>query len=379
MLHKIISILFIILISNASLADDVLIIKNIKTSASNKNATLARNQALEKGQIKAFQELVKIYYPNAEKKASSFTESQIFNTVEGFKLSKEKRSATNYYVQMTVKFSKSHVNSLMNNFGAVFTNNQINQDEITDTRVEKEELQEVEAKPKAMNSLLIPVLEENNITYWIEDENKWLTFWQEKLKTSGSNQFTLPIGDLEDISLLNENMLNKNIIDLSSLYDKYSINNIALVKIKVNENESDHDFSLSLNYLNRFNHSWQEYTFPITDKEELNAAMQQYYQEMFKFKFKATDNSSNPLSIRELQTIIVDFPIENISDWSNLEQILSNITPITNVSLEKINLKYYRFSLTYIIEFEELNNILRNYRLTLQNEYNGRFVLLKGE
>ncbi len=78
MLHKIITALFFIFFSYAAAADEILIIKNVKVSASDKNSSIARNIALEKGQVRSFQELIKRHYPAASDKASRFSEAQIF-------------------------------------------------------------------------------------------------------------------------------------------------------------------------------------------------------------------------------------------------------------------------------------------------------------
>lgn len=382
MLNKIIILLLTTLISSITLANDVLIIKNVKISASNKNAGLARTEALEKGQLKAFQELVKLYYPNVAGKAINFTEAEIFNTVEGFKLSKEQRSSTNYFAQMTVKFSKEQIEKLMNNIGGNFSNNQIKeeeQNEIIQKETIVEENKTDDSMSIAMDTLLIPLLEENGTINWFDDENKWLEFWHNKSKNTTSNKFTLPIGDLEDISLLNENILNKNLIELASLYEKYSINNIALLKLKINDSNLEQKYSLSVDYINRFSHSWQHCNFPAIEKTELSSVMQEYYQEMLKFQFKTTESFSDSLTTIKPQIITIDFPIEHISDWTTLEQILSNIKYISNINLEIISTKYYRFSLTYIVELEKLNEILKSYKLKLQDEYNGRYSLIKGE
>ena len=52
---------------------------------------------------------------------SKLNKDKMLDTVEGFELSEEKRSATNYLAKLKVKFNREDVDKLMNSLGAVFT------------------------------------------------------------------------------------------------------------------------------------------------------------------------------------------------------------------------------------------------------------------
>jgi hypothetical protein len=380
MFHKIIIAFLIVCYSFVALADEVLIIKNVKVSASDKNASLARNIAIEKGQIRSFAELVKLYYPDASDRATKFSDAQIFNTVEGFELLEEKRSASNYFAKMNVKFSRKQVDKLMSGLGANFSTKAVKQEEVIIRSEPEIESVPVMVAAPAMDTLVVPVFESNEMLYWFDDENIWLNFWQEKLKHVTSNQFTLPLGDLEDISLLNKNILNKNIIDLSSLFERSGVNNIALLKLKLIDHDNQQHYILSVDYINRFSHAWQQYTFSGSgNAKDSKTSMSEYYQEMLKFQFNASQSFADSLATIAPQSIIVDFPIKQILDWSALEQILTSQKYITNVELERINFNNYRFSLTYNIKFEKLHELLNRYNFILQESQDGRYALIKGE
>lgn len=373
--YKIITALLFTFFSFFAIADEVIIIKDVKISASDKNSSLARNNAIEKGQIRSFHELVKLHYPNATHKANKIREEQIFNTIESFELADEKRSSTHYFAKISVRFSKSQVEKLMTDLGGKFA-------EAAQPNIAVEpalNTQPISASLPTMDSLIMPIFEQDGTSYWFDDENTWLNFWQKKLAHSTSTQFTLPIGDLEDIAIINKTILNKNIIDLSPLFGRYGINNIALVKLKRSENDSQPNFSLQVDYINRFNSSWQQHIFPQISNSDINFIMMQYYQEIQKFSFNSGQTFADSLVTKEPQTIIIDFPIKQISDWLALEQVLANIKYVTQIELERVNLHAYRFNLTYNIELEKLHNLLRSYNFILQDAEDGRYALIKGE
>ena len=67
-------------------AGEVYVIDNIKISANAKSANIARNNAVEKGQLKAFQELLKLHYPDAQSKFNSLDKENISATIESYEL-----------------------------------------------------------------------------------------------------------------------------------------------------------------------------------------------------------------------------------------------------------------------------------------------------
>ena len=364
-----------IFISITSYATEILNIKNIKISAAAKNATIARNLAIENGQVKAFYELVKLHYPAALNKIDKLNQTEIFNTIEGFELSEEKRSSTQYFAKMSVNFNDKNLTKIMNELGARYK-------EYTEPKsIEKDT--ETQIKPQTevdtprLNSLIIPVFEKDGQAYWFDDENTWLTFWQKKLLDSTDNQFTLPIGDLEDFSFLNKTMISKNIIDLAPLFERYNVNNIAILKLKIIDDMQGNNIALQVNYINRFNPSWQQHDFLNLQEEDLNSALLNYYTQLQDYKFNKTQDFINSLDTVAPKTITINFSIENLLSWIELEHNLSNVKFITNVELKEMNLKNYLFNLTYNIEFDNLQKLLLKHQLVLEDDGENNYTLIK--
>ena len=385
MFNKIFVVLTICLVSFISSASNVYVVKNVKISATDKTASVARNIAIEKGQIRAFQELAKQHYHAAVNKTASLGNQAILNVVEGFELSEERRSATNYFAKLNVRFNREQVDELMKKLGASYTEAAIKEKVAKEESLQAEEIHShlpVSTGGATLVSLVVPVFEQNGKHYWFEEDNIWLNFWHKKLLGKTNEKFILPVGDLEDLALLNKNILTKNLIDLSDIFEKYSVNNIILLRLNADhESEQMHHVTLQINYLNKFHHSWQQHNFTELEGSDLTPLLAQYHEELQQFQFNSNQDHlvkiTDDLAMIPAQTIIVEFLIEKLSDWVQLEQVLAKIKYITKVDLQEINSRNYHFALTHNIELSDLKTLLAKYKFILQEKNEKLFTITK--
>lgn len=363
-------------------ASEVYVIKNIKISASNKSASIARNEAIEEGQLKAFRGLVKLHYPDAQSKISQINKDDILSLVEGFELSEERRSATNYYAKLKVKFSRPHIDKLMQDLGASFSGaiktpsveevTELSQPTPINTIPEK-------VTQKNFTTLVIPVFINKDKEYWFDDDNPWLDTWQKKNLDA---KFILPVVDLEDLALINKNIIHKNVIDLTSLFKKYGVNNIALYTVEDRQQGQDHHIVSKVNYINKYLYSWQAYHFADGTGLDLSQLLNKSYNDIQNFNFNSDLDACcsiiDDLATVEPQTIMINFQVAKISDWLSLEQIIKRINYISNMQLERVTLNNYYFSLTFNISIDGLKNLFSKYGFDL-TEQDKEFSLVKTE
>lgn len=387
MRNKILSFVYIILFGLSAYANEIYNVKSVKIHASDKNASIARNIAIERGQITAFEILVKRHFPEA--KVSSFKTNDILNIVAGFELSEEKISATSYSAKINVKFSKKLVDSLMKESGAKFHQkaSSVRSEEQTIISKPKEvpEAQEQAvqsdiAKPTLV-TLVVPVVELAGKTHWFEDDNNWLEFWHKKIFSNKLQaKFILPVGDLEDLSVLNKNILNKNIYDLTELFDRYSVNNIALVKVGDLANTPYH-LSLQMNYINKYNPIWQQHNFADITGEDLKVLFNQAFDEIANFSFISNPQDIIPkgktLEITKSNKITVNYTTGHFSDWVYLETLMNKSDYIDNFILVSMSLNQYKFSFEYKISFIDLQKWLLTHKLSLEDLGNNDFILTR--
>lgn len=370
-LRLIISIcLFLSAITLSALEDFV--VKDIKITGNNKNASIARNTAIEQGQIHAFSKLIKLYYPTILEESRNFTNDEILGTVEGFELSGEKRSTTNYIAKMNVRFDRASVDNLLGAASFKKRNDQLAEINHENHKYPVEQFPETISTP-TMVTLLVPVYRKNNYSIWFEDENIWLNFLYKKLEKISGTKFLLPLGDLEDIALLNKNLLSKNLLSLSSIFERYNINNVALVELDESEQNSLHKAELKINYINKFHRNWQQYIFPAMESPDLNLLMQTAFSELDKFKFNASEHETNLPQLSsdsqpfEKQTIFINFTIEKLEDWIELEKKLLKISRVSNIDLQQVSLKNYRFALGLTLSIDDLKEALLTNGFVLEN------------
>lgn len=383
-------------------ASDVYIIKNIKISSNNKIASVARSEAVENGQLRAFTGLVKLHYPDALSKIKSIDKEDILSLVESFELSNERRSATRYMAVLRVRFSRSHVDQLMDSIGVSFTEASAAKRPIESDKIDNSVNNEIEipqavvpingsssiaqedSQPQAvlnptLVTLVVPVFIENNQEYWLdEDKNLWFKFWQNKLAKENSAKFVLPLGDLEDLILLNKKITQKNLIDLAPLFDKYNVNNIAVYTLDDSTEGEKHFASIRVDYINKFYYSWQNRKFTAFAAEDTNNLLTKSYEISSEFDFSDNKYQDNNVNFQEIKPykIEIEFPIEKISDWIAFKNLLSDVRYISEIKLDKMTIKQYNFSCVANISIENLKELFKKYNYLLE-EQDGKFNLLK--
>lgn len=368
----------IIFLSFFSSAAEIYTVKSVKVVASNKSASIARNIAIENGQIKAFHILVKQHFPDAAGEIGNISNESILNTVAGFEISNEKKSATNYLATLNVKFNKLQLDKLMKNLGveAKFSEKEM----LPENKVTENSLPQAVTSP-TLNSLIIPVYENQAKLQWIdEDNNPWHNYLNSKISglLTKNPKFTLPVGDIEDLSIINKNILNRNIIDLDQLMEKYNVNNILLAKLFSVQEDSQVHYELQLNYINKFNPKWQQHNIDNLSGEKEVEIMKIAYEAIENYDYSKTYTKiKQNFNLTSIHNIIIDFNIDLISDWIHLEKILKESEYIENIKLRNMNLNKYKFSIDYKISYLDLVAFFNNNNYELTEEQNSNYKLSK--
>jgi hypothetical protein len=364
-------IVLLLSFSLQSVATEVYNVKAIKVSTTNQSASIAKNLAIEKGQIQAFQVLVKQHYPNAFEASMNLDKQKIIDTVVSFDLYDERRSTTNYFTKLNVRFNRDKIDKLMKELGASFNPGKIKNtaDDIT--------LPSTNAP--TMNTLLIPVLQQSQRVYWPDEENNWSQFWDKKLQTIHNSKFILPLSDLEDMELLNKDILKANISELKGLMDRYNVNNVAILKLSEEKKQPTSSFPMQVNYISKYHPAWQQHNFNDITGNNFNEVMEESYKLINSFQFSAGQNyfAENKINVTSPNKIIINYSIEKLSDWLDLENMLRQSRYISNMNLTKVSIYEYDFSFTYNISFSDLQMLLNTYNFDLKDNGEGKFLLMR--
>ena len=232
-----------------------------------------------------------------------------------------------------------------------------------------------------MITIIIPVFEQDGQTYWIEDENEWLNFWHHKISSTDlKGKFILPVGDIEDLSILNKNILNRNIIDLSKILERYNANNIALVRLGNVSGDINYHLTLQLNYINKYNAAWHKHNFADLEGNDIKMLFEQAYQKINEAVFSTDNNhliNNAKYGITRVNKISIDYMTDKFSDWVYLEKLLTKSNYIDGLELQSMNINKYKFIIAYKISLLDLQDLLKKANFILQDQGNDKFILMR--
>lgn len=188
-------------------------VENVESDVTDESAVKAREKALMEGQRKALHLLLKRLTGTStawEAAFNSLKDSDISNLVEDFEITQEKSSSVRYIVTLTYRFKKYAIHEFLSRFGIV--------------------PQEIETPENPL--LVIPVLKVGTKYYLWEDDNLWRTLWQEESLSSSNIPLRIPLGDLEDIQILDApQATNLNLRALGQIADRYKAAGGAIVVV----------------------------------------------------------------------------------------------------------------------------------------------------
>lgn len=186
-------------------------IENIESDVTDESAVKAREKALLEGQRKALELLLQRLSGTStswETEIKSLKDSDISNLVADFEVTQEKSSTVRYIATLTYRFKLHAINELLARFGII-------------------------PHERSIPSLLIiPILKIGTKQYLWEDENVWRMLWQEGTLSSSNIPLRIPLGDLEDIQILDSSQaMALNLPALDQMAERYKATGGAIVVV----------------------------------------------------------------------------------------------------------------------------------------------------
>merc|ERR1711991_163635 len=172
-----------------------------------------KNEIIEKGFLKAFNELIFSIVQSKDKvKLQNTSINQIKGLIETFSIIEEKFIDEIYYLTLNVSFNKKNIFDLLESKN-VFP-----------------------SLPFKKNFLFIPVfVDQNKNQVSMFSESKLFTKWNLDNKKYSLLNYVLPTQDLDDFSLIKTNINNLETYDFKEIINKYNINDhIIMIVFKDN-------------------------------------------------------------------------------------------------------------------------------------------------
>jgi hypothetical protein len=296
--------------------DDKFKVNNIYVDEIGKDADEARQTAISKAQRKAFD----ILLYRLESQDLKYSDKEVTKLVSGIEFDKERFSERRYRANLNISFNPEYTLFLLKKKEAKNTG---------DTE-----------KPKDKYSfLIIPLFTENGTNILWQPENIWLDMWRE-YSTNANVEIKTPLGDLEDITLLNmENIGSLPAEKIEFLQAKYKADKVIIAQIIYDYQTiaDEVSFELMIRQINDWNNVFVAQQITADKKDDIY----QHLVALAKQTVFVLDGGvleyaqQQPASKKEF---LIALP--NLSEWVKVKQRLSTIEQAKNFKIKSISARY---------------------------------------
>jgi len=298
--------------SAALATNDVYTVHGIAVDATADTVIEAKKAALSQGYEKAFRALVRKLVPEHDHaKVPKLNSKDALNYVLDISLSAERSSSVRYIANMTVRFKESQTRALLRNSGAAIA--------------------ETVSKPV----LIIPLEKRAGSNLLWEDRNQWRTAWGGVGASNGLVPLTMPLGDLDDLALVDAKGALAGNEGLWKLARKYGSSDVFLSVAEITNNGAA--ANLSAVRVGRFGEG-RRYQLNVTKAEGETT------QKMLRRAARSLDSSlqhdwkqANLLQFGVERWIQVEVPISGLQDWVLVNNRLEGVPAINKVKTRSIN------------------------------------------
>ncbi len=294
------------IINTANAYDSLFIVENIKVDITAKNAVLAQERALDKAQSKAFMILARRMVEEGQN-ITAPDSITISSLVKDYEVTNEQLSAVRYVGTYTFRFREAAVSKFFSASGLNFTNES--------------------SKPL----LVLPVLQSGGKNILWSEGNIWMQAWGRSDLSSGLVPVEVPIGDLSDISDINEdNALKYERRKLDKMLRRYNAKEAAIM-IAVPDDKGELRISIY-----RTDRMSAQHVQDIIISSKNNETLEQIYDRAVKKSYSALQKDWKNKTISnaaQSQIFHIRAPLENIRQWVKINQSLLRISGVSDISV----------------------------------------------
>lgn len=190
----------------AQAEDAIFTVSDVKVDITAENSAIAREQAFAKAQSDAFLKLAERLIPEAEMAAFTSPDTQTISTmIKDFEVTQEQLSSVRYIGTYTFNFNDRNVRKFFSGRGVQFS--------------------DVSSRPV----LALPFYQRDTGTVLWSQDNDWMKAWGRAGDLGGLVPVVVPIGDLMDVSDINEDQaLGYDDAKLRTMLGRYNAGEAAV-------------------------------------------------------------------------------------------------------------------------------------------------------
>lgn len=356
-LRTVFCLCFLYIPAKATLAAEGLFtIENVKVDITAKNAMAAREEAFNRAQIQAFEELAQRVTTETYGVSSIDVPSPrvISSLIQDFEVTDEKLSAVRYIGTYTFRFKGKAVREYFSRQGVAYT-------DVASKRV-----------------LVLPFTQglDGHTVLW-SPYNVWLKAWHRSKNLGGLVPLIVPLGDLDDVRDVNDDeALTYNKERLMSLLNRYGAGE-AVVAVAVPDEslarssgtQAPASGVLTVN-LYRTDRTGPEYVQQIVEVARPGQSLSDLYDRAVRKVHRALQQDWKQKTLvepRHSSLIHVRVNFESLEEWTATHRALERVQGIDSMVLQSLSPKTARIDLIFKGSEHRLRLALEQADMTLRN------------
>ncbi|MGB0670415.1 MAG: DUF2066 domain-containing protein [Rhodospirillales bacterium] len=328
-------------------AADVFTVANLRVDVTSETATKARDTAIRTGEQRAFDILLnRLTLPEDRALLPDFSHNEAASYILDMAVAGEKTSSVRYLANLTFRFRANDVRTLLSGRGIPFA--------------------ETEAPPL----LVLPVLESNGIRQLFAETgtNPWAAAWADQTIGQGLVPIVRPLGDLEDLSLINaESAVRGDEKALSAIAERNGAAEV-LVAIARLGRESVRGLPELTVVTRRYRADGQplqsEQRYPALANETEEALLARAARDTVR-QLDDAWKQGNLLDAAQESFMAVVVPLKGLPDWLDIKNRLSKVSIIRDTQVVLLARDRARVNLLFVGAEDQLRSALGQQDLTL--------------
>ncbi len=326
-------------------ANQVFKIENIEVDETSHTAIAAREKALEIGQKKAWELLVRrVTLPDKNSQIVELSFDEIKSLVQSYEVVRERVSPVRYLATLTFVFNPNLVREFFLKNGVMFS------------------------ETPSLPILLIPVFETNGVARLWKTPNPWMNVWKESFYDNGLIPFIIPEGDLKDRKYLSTaQATGEKLVHFNPIMKKYGVHKVVVAKVSRKFDLVDNlpflEFTSRAPGHNDFEETIID-IIKISSDTDLNDLMNSGKQKTITSLNEAWKKQNQVVSDVQ-QRISVEIPILSLEHWLSIRSKLRDIGTVKTSNLVSLTKERALVDFWIMGTLKQLDNALQYKRLAL--------------
>lgn len=326
-------------------------VSDVEVEATAQDAVAARALAIDQGQRRALDRLLQRLTDGPG--VASLDDVPVEDLVSSIEVIEEQVGPSSYQAVLEVAFERAAVEELLDTRGVAYA--------------------DVAADPV----VLVPLWETGSGLRLWESDNSWKSAWDRALDTDALVPFVVPLGDLQDLALLNPDQAARgDAAALQALAERYGTDDVVVAGL---QGSGEPGTRLEISARRYGDEGGQPYRAVVRRQggETLAASLQRAAAEM-QAAFDARFRERRVATAGPRRSLVVSTPVEGLDRWGRLLRTLDGLSEVQSTEVLRFSQREAELELRVAGDVEALRRRLGEAGWTLSGGEGDRYRLERG-